>query len=155
MSATATMTPSDAVRNLRQKGESMKNDALKVHATFEPGDVSAQGDINIVCIRKLPETATPRQNRQLADGNTQGSRHVLRDGQVYDCDANELHRAILQEAKAEVPMNLIGPVFTGGAAPAYLEHPEHGHQQFPADAICVVTYQRTLSLQGKEIRVFD
>lgn len=145
----------NTLQQAREHSESIKNDALKIHETFEPGDTSAQGDINVVCIRRLPNSAKARKNRQLAEGDTQGSRHVLRDGAVYDADREELAALIKQATGCEVPAQYIGPVFTGEGGPSYLAHPEHGDQQFPAESVCVTTYQRNLDQEEREQRVAD
>ena len=150
MNATAT-----AINKAQKHSESIKNDALKRHETFEPGDVSAQGDINIVCIKTMPTSAKTRKDRQLADGNTQGSRHVLDKGDVFDADKAALASLIKDANGCEVPEIYIGPVFRGAGEPSFLSHPEHGDQEFPAGSICAVTYQRNLERDEREARVQD
>lgn len=137
--------------------EQIVNDAPKLHATFETGDVSSQGDLIIVRIASLPASATRRKNRQLAEGNTQGSRHILARGHVYDCAPGEVAVAILDATRCVVSQNYIGPVFTAPANPTEhdLTHPEHGHQGFPAGSVCAVVYQRNIDNEDKEARVLD
>lgn len=137
--------------------ERIANDAPKLHATFEPGDVSHQGDLIIVCIGKLPKSAKPRKDRQLAEGNTQGSRHVLERGELFDADAREVATLIKAAAGCEVGIEYLGPVFVSPADPTAedLTHHEHGHQGFPAGAVCAVVYQRNLDAEEREQRTQD
>lgn len=141
----------------RQQPERIVNDAPKLHGTFEPGDVAHQGDLIIVCIAKLPKSARPRKNRQLAEGQTQGSRHVLERGEVYDADAKEVAKAIKKATGAEVGEQYIGPVFVSPTDPTEndLTHPEHGNQGYAAKAVCAVVYQRSLDAEQREARVLD
>jgi hypothetical protein len=142
---------------VRRKQEVIVNDAPKLHATFEPGDVAHQGDLIIVCIPRLPASKKPRKDRQLADGSTQGSRHVLERGELYDADPAEV-AALIQEATGQtVSPQFVGPVFTAPAFPTEndLTHPEHGNQGFPTGANCAVVYQRNLDAEEREQRSQD
>lgn len=143
------------IENLRQNAENMKNDDLKVFDDFPVGTVSTQGDLILVSISKLPASAKPTKNMQLAIGNTQGSRHILTSGQPYNCDPQEVIK-LIHQAIPEAPLvgeSYIGPVFTG--PDAYLSHPEHGDQQWNDDSICAVVYQRSLDADEREARVRD
>ena len=137
--------------------EAIVNDEAKLHSTFEPGDVSHQGDLVIVAIRSLPASAKPRSNRQLADGATQGSRHVLERGDVYDASPAEVSELILAATGMRIDQRYVGPVFVSPDKPTAkdLNHPEHGPQGFPAGAICAVVYQRSLDQEEREMRVQD
>lgn len=138
----------------RKAPEGIMNNATRTFTDFPVGEVSHQGDIIIVSIAGVPAGAKPRKNRQLAEGNTQGSRHVLDRGEVFDCNAAEVSHAIHRATggKGNPDAKYIGPVFKG---PAYLSHPEHGHQEFPAGATCAVVYQRNLDAEEREARVQD
>lgn len=151
------MTRTQRVKRSKQKQEVIVNDAPKLHATFEPGDVSHQGDLMIVAIKSLPKSAKPRQNRQLADGDTQGSRHILSRGDVFDADVSELSILIEQVAGCQIGQQYIGPVFVAPKNPTCndLSHPEHGNQGFPAGTVCAVVYQRSLDQEQREARVQD
>lgn len=133
--------------------ERLVNDEAKLHATFEVGDVSHQGDLILVCIAELPKSAKPRENRQLADGTSQGSRHVLERGDVYDCDPEEVAKLL----PAPVDPEYIGPVFLSPVEPTAddLMHPEHGNQGFPAGSVVAVVYQRTVVSEERIARVRD
>ena len=139
------------------KSEQVVNDAPRLFDVFEVGDRSHQGDIIIIRIAALPASAKIRQNRQIAEGTTQGSRHILARGTVYNCDRDEVARAIESATKRNVAMDYIGPVFVSPANPTKndLTHPEHGNQGFPAGAVCAVVYQRNMDAEQRERRVQD
>jgi hypothetical protein len=124
-------------------------------SVFSVGDVSHQGDLIIVGIARLPESARPRQNRQLAEGHTQGSRHVLVRGDVYSADAQEVVALIYEATKCRVGTTYIGPVFVSPENPTAddLTHPEHGNQGFAAGQVCAVVYQRNLQAVERAQRV--
>lgn len=137
--------------------ERIVNDASKLLETFSAGDVSHQGDLIIVGIKSLPASAKPRENRQLADGNTQGSRHVLARGTVYNASPEEVAELIRQATKEWVDARYVGPVFVSPDRPSAddLTHPEHGNQGFPAGTVCAVVYQRNLDAEEREQRTRD
>lgn len=133
------------------------NDSPKMLATFATGDVSRQGDIYIVGIAALPGSAQPRESRQLADGATQGSRHVLERGRVYQCAPREVAAAIKAATGCDVDADYLGPVFVSPDEPTEndLAHPEHGNQGFPSGQVCAVVYQRTVDAEQRIQRVRD
>lgn len=137
--------------------ERLVNNDPRLLDTFAPGDVSHQGDLILVCLSAMPMSATPRANRQLADGNTQGSRHVLDRGEVFDCDAAEVVRSIKAATGASVDAKYVGPVFRSPSDPTPhdLTHPEHGHQGFAAGCVVAVVYQRNLDAEERERRTVD
>lgn len=137
--------------------ERIVNDESKLHSQFAVGDVSHQGDLIIVCIVRLPKSARPRTNRQLADGNTQGSRHVVDRGEVFDADPGEVAGLIRAATKCNVQERYTGPVFVSPADPTAddLSHPEHGNQGFPAGTVCAVVFQRNLDAEQREARTAD
>lgn len=141
----------------KAKPEAIINDEPKLLEGFSTGDVSHQGDIMIVGIAALPKSAKPRKERQLADGNTQGSRHVLARGEVFDCSPDEVVAAIRKANGCAVEAQYIGPVFVSPASPTAndLTHPEHGDQGFPAGQVCAVVYQRNLDAEQRAQRARD
>lgn len=146
-------TIENEVQQLTSHSESIVNDALKVFGKeWMPRDVSFQGDLCIVCLPSMPEIAKPRRNRQMADGDTQGSRHIVKRGKCFDADAAEVARLIESVTKCKVDPKYVGPVFKG---PAYLAHPEHGDQQWTGECINSVVYQRALDAEEREQRVRD
>jgi hypothetical protein len=153
--ATAIDTAKSAIFELEQNAEKMKNDSERVFGTeWSVGDCSAQGDVNLICIKKMPKSAKIRHNRQLAEGNSMGSRHILIKGECYDADTAEV-AALVKEAtggKLDIASNYIGCVFKG---PAVLEHPEHGNQVWEGNCINAVVFQRVLDAELKEQRARD
>lgn len=127
--------------------------ACREHGTWSPGDTAHQGDLILVCLPGLPKSAKARTNRQMAEGETRGSKHVVAGGEVFDADANEVVNMIAKATGGAVKVEprYAGPVFTG---PAVLEHPEHQHQSFPESVTCVV-YQRSLDAEEREARSQD
>jgi hypothetical protein len=134
--------------------ESIINDAPKLHPSFEVGDVAHQGDLTIVRIPAKPRSATRRKNRQLAEGDTPGSRHVLARGAVYDAERAEVAALIRQANGCTVEEQYLGPVFVSPDKPTAndLKHPEHGNQGFPAGAVCAVVFQRNWDQEQQEAR---
>lgn len=138
--------------------ERIVNNDPKLHEDFPVGSVSHQGDLIFVRIASLPKSAKSRPNRQLADGNTQGSRHILTtNAQAFDCDANEVSQLIQKANKCDVDARYIGPVFVSPANPTEhdVTHPEHGHQGFEAGAVIACVYQRNLDAEEREQRARD
>lgn len=125
--------------------------------TMSIGDVAHQGDLTLVAIKELPKTHQPRGNRQLADGTSKGSRHVMARGDVYDCNANEVVALIKEATGRVVDANFIGPVVVSPVDPTDrdLTHPEHGPLGFPAGMICAVVHQRTIDKLNQIRRVID
>lgn len=138
--------------------ERIINNAPKLHEDFPVGTVSHQGDLIFVRISSLPKSAKPRLNHQLADGDTQGSRHVLTpNAKVFDCDPAEVSQLIFLANKCSVSASLIGPVFISPRNPTEhdVTHPEHGHQGFEAGSIIACVYQRNLDSEEREQRTRD
>jgi hypothetical protein len=123
------------------------------HPTWAAGDATPQGDLLFVALQTMPKSAKARINRQLAEGDTKGSRHVAQGGVVHDADKAELRAMIHAATGCDVSANYIGPVFTGDVI---VEHPEHAHQSFPAIPGCTaVVYQRNLDAEEREQRARD
>lgn len=132
--------------------ESIVNDAPRVFDDFPIGTVAHQGDVIFVSIH--PMDGVPRENRQLADGNTKGSRHILVGGELWDCDRETVADSILQACpKSDLVSDAcIGPVFRG---PCEIQHPEHGDHIHTTDATIAVVYQRNLDAEEREQRTRD
>ena len=126
--------------------------APHVHPAWGPGDTAHQGDLIFVALPKLPGSIQPRKERQLAEGDTKGSRHVLRGGKIFDASKKELRQMIREIADMDVEEKYIGPVFAGACT---VEHPQHAHQEFPAHKATVVVFQRNLDAEEREQRVRD
>jgi hypothetical protein len=152
-----TMATKDSKAARAAKPEKMVNDAPRSFrdAEWPVGSVAHQGDVILVRIAALPKPARPRANRQVAEGNTQGSRHVLHGGAIYDCDPAQLAQAINRCCpKAYVGSEYLGPAFTTDEATA-LRHPEHGDHEYE-DGMCVaVVFQRNLDAEERAVRSQD
>lgn len=127
---------------------------VRRHETMSPGDVAEQGDFYLVCIEKMPKSAKPRNSRQIAEGETKGSKHVVEGGEVYDANAKECVALIKKATNgaADPGEEYISAVFTG---PCVLTHPQHQHQSFPKDTVIVSISQRNLDAEEREIRARD
>lgn len=146
-------TVESEVQGLVEQGERIKNDERRVFGKeWMPGDVSAQGDLNIVHIRSMPKSAKPRHNRQMADGETMGSRHVVQGGECYDADPVELVKLVKEATGCDIDARYMGPIFKG---PAELVHPEHGDQAFAEPCTNVVVFQRVWDSEQRERRAID
>jgi hypothetical protein len=132
------------MKSIGEHAEKIRNDKTEKVSTMSIGDVVRQGDIYITRIASLPNSAKPINDRQLASGTTQGSRHVLKGGSLYSADASELAKLIKSASGATIPVELIGPVFVP-EADVTIEHPEHGHRILPRECIGAVTYQRAFA----------
>lgn len=130
----------------------IKNDEDRDMSLFAAGDTAAQGDLYIVGLKTMPKGST-RRERQLAEGNTQGSRHVHEDGELLNPTDPAMVARLIQEATgAVIDPKYIGPVFMGGN----IRHPEHGdHVGYPTDLPCAVVFQRSLDREEREQRVRD
>jgi hypothetical protein len=138
--------------------ESILNDAPRsfTDADFPVGTVAHQGDLILVRIECLPKSAKPRADRQMAIGNTQGSRHMLDKGRPYDCDAHQVIAAIAAVCRGvDIGEQYIGPVFQCDEGEADLLHPEHGDHLYRGDMVIAVVYQRNLDAEEREQRVAD
>lgn len=138
--------------------ESIVNDGplTITDGSFPMGSGAHQGDLIIIRIAALPKSAMPRVNRQLADGNTQGSRHILQAGEAFDCDAAQVVKAIKAACpKANPQDRYVGPVFRTVDGAADLVHPEHGDHLYRGDMVLAVVFQRNLDAEQREQRTVD
>lgn len=120
-------------------------------ADFPIGTAARQGDFYLVRIDSLPKGAKPRKSRQIAEGNTQGSRHVVTVGNVFDCPAEAVAAAIAKACpRSDIQSRYIGPVFQAVDGVASLEHPEHGHQHWQGDMTIACVVQRNLDAEERE-----
>lgn len=133
------------------------NDAPRMFddSDFPVGTVAHQGDVILVRIAALPKSAKPRQSRQIAEGNTQGSRHVVITGEVFDCDLSEVSKAVKSATKCDVDPKYIGPVFKTVEGCADLDHPEHGNHQYRGEMVMACVFQRVLDAEEREQRAAD
>lgn len=141
-----------------KRPESIVNNSPRtfMDSDFPVGTTAHQGDLIFVRIASMPTSAKKRNQRQLAEGNTQGSRHILGVGNAFDCNADEVVALIKSVCrKAEVTARYIGPVFTGDCDKADVTHPEHGHHYFRGSMIIATVYQRNVDAEEREQQVRD
>lgn len=158
--ATKTTTKKRVVK----KPEAMVNDAPRTFtdADFEVGTGAHQGDMIFLRLKRLPKSATHRESRQLAIGNTQGSRHVLKTGNCFNVPTRDFQAAVQAAVKQYKPSKrvtiseqLIGPVFSTCNGVAEVDHPEHGNHVFHGDMVIACIYQRNLDAEEREQRARD
>lgn len=138
--------------------ESIVNNAPRTFtdADFPVGTAAYQGDLIIVRIAALPPSAKPRANRQLADGDTQGSRHVVDRGEVFDADPVKVAKAIKAACpKSNVDARYVGPVFRTVGEKADLVHPEHGYHLYRGEMVLAAYFQRNLDAEEREQKTRD
>lgn len=116
--------------------------SLRVVKRMKVGAVVRQGDLYLERLAALPKELGKRTaDRQLAIGQTQGSRHVIDPAP----EGLEIY-APPKDANA-----LVGPVVSSPNR-IRLTHPEHGHFDLPA-GIYQVRYQRDYAKErAEEIR---
>ena len=124
-------------------------------ADFPVGSVAHQGDVILVRLAGLPDGAESRNNRQMAIGETRGSRHMLAIGAAFDCPLRNVSQAIGRLTGSSVGEQYIGPVFQTVAGLASLLHPEHGHHHYEGKMTIACVYQRNLDAEEREHRVLD
>jgi hypothetical protein len=128
------MTNTETVFNdVQSRAESIASDDERAIKTMDVGDEVRQGDVYLTMIKANPDNAMEVHNpsKQLAPGQTQGSRHCLRS------------LAGLKIFKLLAPGPLDGPIIVADQ-PFTVEHPEHGDRTLP-DGTFAVTYQRGFS----------
>lgn len=122
--------------NLRLSAEKMHAAETERIGTASPGDVVRQGDLYIVALAE-PEHGAETNERQLAPGTTQGSRHVASGDCVIRAERSEQLTALYPD----VPSELIGPSIEC-RGDTTVTHPEHGDKVLPAGSNWAVVYQR-------------
>ncbi len=144
------MTPTKTRKAVSRQTQ---GDAPVSHPAWATGDTTPQGDLIFVALPGMPKSAKARKNRQLAEGETKGSRHIAEGGVIHDADKAELRKMIQKATGADIAETYIGPIFTGNVT---VTHPEHVHQSFPAIEGCTaVVYQRNLTAEEVEVRQQD
>lgn len=146
----ATQSVAKQIKAVAKSAESMHAAKKETIATASPGDVVRQGDLYLVCLEAAVE-GRPVKSRQLAPGDTQGSRHVaVGDCRVIESVSKPALAVLIRQLvrNAEVPEQLVGPVVEC-KGDTTIEHPEHGHRVLPAGSTWAVVYQRAY---GEEVR---
>lgn len=109
------------------------------------GSSARQGDVYITLLDVVPAgckiDGAPSQ--QLAPGNTQGSRHCLKN----------MRRGTVNVYRLPNPTVYDGPILEL-LKPNVVTHPEHGDWSLPA-GVYAISYQRTEDSEGRQRRVQD
>lgn len=111
------------------------------------GDVVRQGDVYIMSIPNLP-TGQVSENRQLAEGDTQGSRHIL-TGKVNIVD--KVTSIVKNHDGVAINAALVGPAFEC-VSDVTETHPEHAHKVLPAGTCWQVVYQVAFAEEIRRVR---
>ncbi len=130
------MNAVEVIERIRTNAETHTEQELRMIRVIEVGQWARQGDIAVQRVDEEPRTKRTA-DRQLAPGNTKGSRHIL-EGKV---DAYEGGGDLL-----EGPLLIARERFT-------VTHPEHAHISLPSGTYRV-TYQRDLQMEERA-RVMD
>lgn len=113
------MTTLDAVQTLEKVDAGVKLNAPEVRKIkgMEVGQIVRQGDIYIHKVKADHPHGKKLKDRQLAIGNTQGSRHMASaDAEVYEG----------KQAPEWAPRALLGPLVKLFKR-SIITHPEHAH----------------------------
>lgn len=148
-----TMTAERAYSEVRTEAEKIRSDA-PARVEMEVGDVVRQGDIYITRLRGLPAgRTTALAERQLAPGQTQGSRHIVEGpARLLRCEPVEVERALRDACGLSVtaPEPLIGPVIDA-TGEVTVTHPEHGNRTL-CPGVYAVTYQRAFADEVRAVQ---
>ena len=137
---TAVKSVKQCMVELRSSVEDMVASATERIGSPSLGDVVRQGDIYLVCIDRLPDSEKTKE-RQLAQGNTQGSRHIL------EGDATIVNG----HAYLDRPQVLTGPAFHCNSE-VEVRHVEHGNKILPEGTTWQVCYQLSHSEHVRRVQ---
>ena len=130
-------TAQEVITAIESLARAHRSDARKV-MSMAFGEIVRQGDVYLTRVDHLPDGEVCEE-RQLAPGNTKGSRHIVSES--TDC--------VIVTPRRSSP--LIGPCIESRSR-LIVEHPEHGWLDLPP-GIYQVTYQRDYAKErAEEIR---
>ena len=142
-----TKTVNRDVANLKRSAEKINAGETERIATASPGDVVRQGDLYLVCLADAPKEGKIIQDRQLAPGTTQGSRHVVEG----DCVIRTKNTNAIQQLHPSTPKELIGPSIEC-ISDCPVTHPQHGDKILPGGTSWGVVYQRAFADEIRRIQ---
>lgn len=137
------------IAEIAKSAESMDAAAPAKIGSPSVGDVVRQGDLYLVCLESLPEGV--KHKRQLAPGNSQGSRHIAEGKCSVYWPKSPVAVALLIARASNIdapPTELIGPMVEC-IGETTIAHPEHGHRILPEGTSWAIVYQRAFA---EEIR---
>ena len=138
--ATVSKTAIQALETVKKSAEKMHSAKTERIGSPSLGDVVRQGDVYLVCIDRLPE-GKETKDRQLAPGNTQGSRHIM-EGDVT---------MVTGVRFKDFNSALVGPAFKCNSD-ATVTHPEHGNKVLPQDTVWQVVYQQAFAEEIRRVQ---
>jgi hypothetical protein len=142
-------TVTQALQEMRQSVENMVASKTERIGSPSLGDVVRQGDIYLVCVDKSDVGRVKTKNRQLAPGETQGSRHILLgDVEIYEVESFSGESMLI--GGVEVNTALIGPSFMC-IGEVEVDHPEHGNRILPEDTCWRVVYQQAFADEVRRV----
>jgi len=128
----------EAFTQIEKAAEKPRTEIRKV-SKIKPGQAVRQGDVYLVVVEGV-KAGAPVLNRQLAPGETQGSRHIAEaPAQIFQSPGHPL-KGIASNA-------LLGPLVES-AKTWNLAHPEHAHVSLPPGQYQVV-YQLDFAAQRR------
>ena len=131
------------LRKIRMEAEGAAEEQIqdvRFVRTCGPKDEIRQGDVYLYRLQHSPQTTGELETRQLAEGETSGSRHIVVD-----------HAALFHRPTTDP---LEGP-FLLARERCVIEHPEHAHISIPPGWY-EVRYQRDFSVRHARLsRVQD
>lgn len=135
------MTTLDVIKQVEEAAKAKASNSTVRYGTLAPGDCHRQGDLYILCLKKVPDGAERDGNAmaQLAPGATQGSRHCVVAG----------HLKSVTFYTRKNPTALDGPILDAKQR-FTIEHPEHGHVDLPA-GVYSIHYQRQFAEELKRV----
>lgn len=149
----ATISVKQDITAIRKSAEKLEAAKPATIGTASVGDVVRQGDLYLICLETLP-AGGERAPRQLAPGETQGSRHVaVGECAVYRPASPAAVAKLIGAAcrLADVPVELVGPLVEC-LGETTIEHPEHGHRTLPAGTVWAVVYQRAYADEVRRVQ---
>lgn len=129
-----------ALQQVRRTAKAKCKPDPQTYGPMSPGDFARQGDVYVTCIARVPRDAVKvtKPSRQVAEGKTQGSRHLVDD------------LSAVTQYRLAAPTVLDGPVIDAPRGFSLL-HPEHGDMTF-APGVYQIGYQRQFAEELRRVR---
>ena len=120
---------------------------VRYHETMAINEAARQGDIYIMRVEDNYAHGKIWKKRQIVDGNTQGSRHVIEAGPMvfapnFDAAPSDLFAETankLNVSQSSLINALYGPSIKSPER-FTITHPEHAHESLPAG--CYITWSQ-------------
>lgn len=146
--STKTLTTAEVIQTIDNAAANLVLPETRYVERMEAGQFVRQGDIYLVCLamNQVPEGLVPTDNRQLAPGTTQGSRHIVDNTVDVFKHPKQGEIVLTNRTRGSEAGHAIGPVIV---AKDYFQvtHPEHAHMSLPAG-----TYQVLGQIDPVELR---